>query len=270
MENRAVPVGWWRSGLVGLGVALPIIWAVAALTGSVDRDLGGLVVFVMYGPMIAIAAALLGVVVVWGLTDRWAERRRLSWVIVAPFVVYVVLAVGAGASGPSGSVNELRLGWVLVVALLYGGAGVAFGRGVSHRVRVFASVVVLAAAPLMIAYDDLSQHRWRKAMFASAPRVLPVVPGYDVVAARADGGTLGVGMKGSAELWVSVWRCRDCTVRRQFDDGQWTVVDGTYQIGIDVVGAANETWPAPDGIRVRPAGLDELAALPLAPVPYSD
>jgi hypothetical protein len=135
---------------------------------------------------------------------------------------------------------------------------------VSCRTRVLASAVLVAAAPLMIAYDDLAQDRWRRATYASAPHVLPVVPGYTVVAARGAGTTLDVDLHGPADLQVSVWRCRDCAARREQNVKQLTIVDGSYRLEILALQDAAGRWSAPDGIGVRPAGLDELAALPPA------
>jgi hypothetical protein len=175
-----------------------------------------------------------------------------------------VLLIGALTSGPSGSASEQRLGWSLVVVVMYGGAGAGSAQGLPRVVRLLASVIVVAAAPLMIAYDDASQYRWRKATYASAPQVLPVIPGYAVVAARGDGRMLGVDMRGPADLRVSVRRCRDCSVGQQYAVNGMTVVDGSFELWIPAVDGAAGHWLAPDGIRVRPASLDELASLPLA------
>ncbi|GAA3208300.1 hypothetical protein ACFO1B_18660 [Dactylosporangium siamense] len=266
MDDRA------RAGLVGIGASVPIVasvWAFAADLSTMG-GFGGLIVFLVYGPMIVLAAAAAGWVVVWALLDRGTEPWRHSWVIVAPFVMWVVLLAGAVTSGPVESVTEQRLGWALVVVLMYGAAGVGFGRGASRKVRVLASVLVVAAAPLMIAYDDASQYRWRKETYASAPRVLPVIPGYTVVAVRGEGRLLQVDMRGPADLWVSVLRCRDCTVRRDRTANTLTVVDGSFQVEIWAVGSPEWQWSAPDGIHVRATSIDELASLPLAVLDDAD
>ncbi|GAA2357780.1 hypothetical protein GCM10010170_051210 [Dactylosporangium salmoneum] len=271
-DGAAAPVRWWRPGLLGMAAGVPIAWAVWAFTADVASadGLGAIVVFLGYGPVIVIAVAAVSCIALWEFVRQRAQRWRLSWVLAAPFAMWVVLLVGAITSGPSGSTTEQRLGWALVVLLMYGAAGVGFGRGASRRVRVLASVVAVAAAPLMIAYDDASQYRWRKATYASAPHVLPVVPGYTVAAARADGPALEVDMRGPADLRVSVWRCRDCTVRQEHTAHALTVVDGSFELDIVAVGIPAGQWSAPDGIRVRPASTDELASLPLAAPNYVD
>ncbi|MFB9451414.1 hypothetical protein [Dactylosporangium vinaceum] len=266
------PFGWWRSGLLGLVAAAPVVWAVVGLIGELDADLGGLVVFAVYGPCVVAGAALLGAALMVGVTlERRAERWRLAWMIAAPPLVWLVLAVGAEQGGPMMPVGELRVGWSLVVVLMYAGTGVAFGLGAPRPVRVAAAVLVVAAAPLMIAYDDAAQPRWRRDSYAAAPHVLPEIPGYRPVAARGDGRVLTVSLDGPVALSVTVTRCAPCAVSAQAGRYGVTVVDGTYELAIVPQIGAGSTWTAPAGIRLRPAGVGELAALPLAPShPYAD
>src|SRR4051812_45348071 len=104
------PFGWWRSGLLGLVAAAPVVWALVGLIGMADDDLGGLV-FLAYGPCVVGGAAVLGSVLMVGVTDqRRAERPRLAWMIAAPLVMWFVLAAGASMSGPMAPVGELRVG----------------------------------------------------------------------------------------------------------------------------------------------------------------
>ena len=265
------PFGWWRSCLLGLVAAAPVVWAVVGLTGMADDDLGGLVVFFAYGPCVVSGAALLGSVLMVAVTnERRAERSRLAWMITAPLVMWFVLAAGASLGGPMAPVGELRVGWSLVVALMYAGTGVVFGLGAPRRVRIVAVVIVVAAAPLMVVYDNASQHRWRTDTYASAPHVLPVIPGYDPIASRGDGRTLVVDLDGPASLSVTVTQCVRCDTREQAGRYGVTIVDGTYALDIVAQIAADTPWTAPPGIHLRPASVDELAALPLVPRRYAD
>jgi hypothetical protein len=273
MDHGAAAVRWWQSGLLGIGAGVPIVIAVCVFTAEVSAmgGLGGILVFFWYGPMIVAVLALAGWVAVWAVVAEWKVRwRDWWWVVAAPLFMWGVLLIGALTSGPSGSVPEQRLGWALVVVVMYGAAGVWSARGAPRPVRLLASLIVVAAAPLMIAYDDASQYRWRKATYASAPQVLPVIPGYAVVAARGDGPVLEVDMRGSSDLWVSVQRCRDCSVRQEGAVNELTVVDGSFELWVLAVGSPAGHWLAPDGIRVRPASIDELASLPLAASRDSD
>ncbi|HTJ35422.1 MAG TPA: hypothetical protein VL738_19520 [Dactylosporangium sp.] len=258
--------------MLGAGAGVPLASAVFAFTAGVSEldGLGAFDVFLLKGPVIVLVLMAVGWVAVAAAAEEDKSRwRQWWWVIAAPAGMWVVLVIGAITSGPNGSVSEQRLGWALVVVAMYGAAGVGFTRGAPRVARVLASVVIVAAAPVMVVYDDASQFRWRKATYAAAPQVLPVVPGYTVVAVRGDGQVLDVDMEGPARLWVSVQRCRDCSVHQQGAPDGLTVVDGTFEIRIEAVGPARQ-WPAPDGVHVRPAGLDELASLPLAPSRESD
>ncbi|MER7279231.1 hypothetical protein ABT369_32815 [Dactylosporangium sp. NPDC000244] len=265
-DALAAPGPWWRSALVGLGAATPIVWAVWGLTPMVSDFLGGILVFLGYGPLIAIGAALLGS----GVVLASSERRARSWLIAAPFVMWVVLLVGTGTSGPFSSTTEQRLGWSMVVALMYGATGAAFAPGASRRVRLPAAIVAVIAAPLMIVYDDASQHRWHRADFASAPHVLPVIPGYTVTAVRAERSTLEVDMQGATRLYVAIWRCGTCAITPGTAAHGWMIVDGRYELEIFASGSQIQPWQPPTGIGVRPATVDELASLPLAPSRDSD
>jgi hypothetical protein len=244
----------WRVP-IGVAAGLPIAGAVGAYA---DDD--GFLVFFWYGPMIVavLTAGAAAVIRTWRLPwrDWW-------WVVAAPPVMWVVLLVGAVTSGPSGSLSEQRAGWTLVVLVMYGAASVGFARIGPRVVRVVVAVITVAAAPVMVAFDDLSQDRWRRAGYAGAPQVLPVVPGYTVIAARADRSTLEVDLGGPTTLWAWVMRCRDCTVQQEASGGAVTLVDGRYELVIRAL-ASDAPWSPPDGIHLRPAGVDELAALPLA------
>jgi hypothetical protein len=261
-HGAAAPFTWWQSGLLGIGAGLPVVWAVCAFAADVSAagGLGGIFVFFALGPMIVVALAVAGAFAVWAA----GKGQGWSWLVAAPMVMWPVLLIGTLTSGPSGSLPELRAGWSLVVVVMYGAAGTVFAQRSPRRVRVLATVILVAAAPLMIAYDDASQYRWRRATYASAPRVLPVIPGYTVVAARSDGPDLTVVMTGPADLEVSVMRCRDCTVRREFAVTGMTVVDGSFELWIPPVDGPAGQQLALDDIRVRPAGIDELVSLPLA------
>jgi hypothetical protein len=261
-HGGAASITWWQSGLLGLGAGLPVVWAVCAFAADLSSagGLGGIVVFLAFGPMIVVALAVAGSVVAWAV----GKGQGPWWVVAAPMVMWPVLLIGTLTSGPSGSLPELRAGWSLVVLVMYGAAGAVFARRPPRRVRVLATVVLVAAAPLMIAYDDASQDRWRRATYASAPRVLPVIAGYAVVAARSDGRELTVVMRGSVDVWVSVLRCRDCTVRRESAVNGMTVVDGAFELWIPPVDGPAGQRLVLDDIRLRPAGIDELMALPVA------
>ncbi|WP_238009027.1 hypothetical protein KZZ52_20785 [Dactylosporangium sp. AC04546] len=260
-------VKWWQSGLVGIGAGLPMVWAVWAFTADVSAvdGLGVILVFFWYGPMIVAFLAVAGWIAVLAVVGNGKARWRYWWWVVAtPLALWGVLLIGALTSGPTGSAPEQRLGWSLVVVVIYGAVGAGFAQRAPRVVRLLASMIVVAAAPLMIVYDDASQYRWRKATFASAPQVLPVIPGYAVVAARGDGQALEVTMRGPTDLRVSVLRCRDCSVRQEYAVNGMTVVDGSFELWVPAVDNPAGHWVALDGIHVRPASIDELASLPLA------
>jgi hypothetical protein len=149
---------------------------------------------------------------------------------------------------------------------MYAGVAVACARLVSLRVRCVALALVLAAPPALVYFDHASQYRWRKADLAGAPSVLPVIPPFQVAAVRSDLWTLDVDMTGPGALFVSISRCRDCAPRREMhDDGLLVVVDGEYEIYVTQAGVGDDVVATLAGVSVRPASLDELAHLPIAP-----
>ncbi|MGI5174960.1 hypothetical protein ACQEVZ_01310 [Dactylosporangium sp. CA-152071] len=271
-EATAPVIRWWRSGLIGVGAAMPMVVTVYANAADVSAmdGVGGVLVFLVWGPMIVAGLAVAGWFAVWHVGSGKAQRRRWWWVVGAPFAMWGVLLIGALTSGPTASISEQRRGWALVVVAMYGGAAVWCATGTPRTARLLAGVVVVAAAPLMIAYDDASQHRWREATYASAPQVLPVIPGYTVVAARGDGTILEVDMRGPTLLWVSVQRCRDCSAGQEPTVDGLTFVDGGFRLWILAEDTSTGQWMPPDNIHVRSATIDELASLPLAASRDSD
>lgn len=195
----------------------------------------------------------------------WPIRRWWWAVALAPGLAVVVFG-GVLAGGPSGSTVERAVGWAVVTVVVSTGVGVLAGRRVPVWVRVLAAVLVVGAAPAMVAFDHASQYRWRQAGLAGVPQVVPVISGYRPVAARADVGTLQVDMAGPTRLVVWIDRCDgscasdDATLpdRRTFVTGDYVLTVFHAVWGVDVLAAL----PAVD---VRPASRAELARLPLAP-----
>jgi hypothetical protein len=253
------PSEWWRSASIGLIAGSPFITSIVLFTDAVtDGGLFGAIgIFGYLGVPLVIVTAVLGLVVAL----RW---RRRWWLAAAPPVAWAVLAVAAWTSGPSGSVPERIAGWALVTALMYGAAALVFDRERRRRVRVIALCVLVAAAPAMVAYDELSQYRWRRATFALAPHVLPVVAGYAVTGTGAEGRVLDVRMDGPADLRVLITHCDGCAVRREESTYMLIVVDGRYRIELRPDEGLDVRWTPPARVDVRAAGRDELARMSLA------
>ena len=66
---------------------------------------------------------------------------------------------------------------------------------------------------------------------------------------------LGVTMRGPTDLWVTVQRCRDCTIRREYSGSWITVADGTFARWIPVVEGPAGQRMALEGSSLRPASL---------------
>ncbi|WP_327002063.1 hypothetical protein OHA72_44130 [Dactylosporangium sp. NBC_01737] len=82
-----VPVTSWQSGLLGVGAGLPVVWAVCAFAPDLSAagGLGGIVVFVVYGPMLVAALAVAGATAALAFGSgqgRW-------WMVAAPSVMWV-------------------------------------------------------------------------------------------------------------------------------------------------------------------------------------
>jgi hypothetical protein len=251
-------------------IAAPVILAICVFISEVSANGGrrGLAVFLLYAPLAVIPlAAGLSLIVWWAVP--WRQDWR--WVVAAPWVMWLVLGAGALASGPSGSAAERATGWALVSALMYGAAGVLFSAGMSQRGRGLALVLLVVAPVAMVAYDDLSQSRWRRASYAATPHVLPVIPGYLPAAVRGWGTRLEVRMTGPVALEVWVVRCPDCAAGRDESDGVLSVVTAGHELTIGPVRDDDvATWAPPTDVAVRTADPDQLALLPLTPQLTSD
>ena len=111
MDDAAgAPIGWWRAGLLGIAAGSPIVWAVWAYMPDVQDGWGAFGVFLFQAPVVVLVTAVIGLIGVLASSQRGRERWRPAWLVLAPFVMWLVLLTAAALSGPTGSVTERRAG----------------------------------------------------------------------------------------------------------------------------------------------------------------